>query len=41
MFAKDYLTKEDLEYCVRIRRQIHRRPLKSKQQQILQHIQHP
>ena len=26
MLARDYLTKEDLEYCVRIRRQIHRRP---------------
>lgn len=26
MLAKDYLTQEDLDYCVKIRRQLHRRP---------------
>lgn len=26
MLAKDFLTQEDLDYCVRIRRQLHRRP---------------
>ncbi len=26
MLAKDHLTKEDLEYCVKIRRQLHRHP---------------